>query len=204
MLIAVDVALLPEPRALSTFVDWNARLLAAGDTPVRLSVAEQPGCGLPHLSLCMGVVGERNTAALADAVARGTRRIDAEVRGLQQTRHGELPVTSLGLVAGDDLRVLHEMVMGAARPFLESARPTSSMFAEAERDPPAEASKEWVALYASAAAGEGFDPHVTLGHGTVAALEGVDLPARVRFDALGIFHLGASCTCRRALWRSGA
>lgn len=204
MLNAVDIVLLPDEIATGAFVAWNALLREHGDGAVRLAPEERPGYGLPHLSLCMGVLDEERIPALVDALAPLARGVSEAPLGLHLSRHGGNLVTSLRFAAAGVLGDRHRGVMRAACPLLDETPATAEMFAECDVDAPLEASADWVTDYTRQAAFDRFDPHLTLGYGDTGLLADVKIPSIVRFDALALFQLGASCTCRRALWRSDA
>ena len=203
MLIAVDIALLPSERDMPLFLEWNARLLAEGDDTVRLAAGERAGFGLPHVSLSMGVLDEERAPVLAHALTPLARPLVIPTNGLASTPPPPRAVTSLGLAAEPELVRLHEAVLAVARPHYEMTEATADMFVERDLDNPPATTCDWVTSYDARSAEEHFDPHVTIGYGDARLLRDTTAPPEsIELPVLGLFHLGASCTCRRVLWRS--
>lgn len=202
MLIAVDIALLPSERDIPLLLEWNARLLAERDGAIRLAAEERPGCGLPHVSLAMGVLEAGRAPAVGDALAPLGPSLSVPTEGLGSTREGLRTVTSLSLATTTELQDLQGAVLDIVRPHFTATPATAEMFAEAELDAPGETSCRWVTSYDRESTGKHFDPHVTLGYGDAELLRPAAPSAAMELPVLGLFHLGASCTCRRTLWRS--
>ena len=192
-LLALDVALLLPPRAVAAVARLNARLL-----PPPAGFAFD-GTHLPHLTLVQQFVRE----AALDAVLPSLGRLaaDAAPIALRGTdlRPGRT-TTSLAVTGGAALDHLHARVLDLLAPHAAPRGDAAAFVAEGE--PARDADVEWVTHFRSRAAGPDFEPHVTLGVGTL----GGTAP-RIDFTAaeLAACRLGRFCTCRRVLgaWRLG-
>ena len=185
-LLALDVALLLPP-AEATVVRLNARL----DGPpagFRFDATHHP-----HVTL----VQQFTPAADLEAV---TGQVAAVLAGAAPVRlaAGRLDAgestTSLAFVPTPALGALHTRLMDRLAPFDVAAGDARAFTGD---DEPARARDvAWVTRFRTAAAYGAFDPHVTLGVGSLD-----EPPPALAFDAatVALCHLGRFCTCRRVL-----
>lgn len=186
-LLAIDVAILLPPEAQRVAAKLNARLTGppdgfrfdAGHLP-HVTLAQQfvPAADLPLVTADIGAV----LAATARLTLTGERLGSS---GL---------TTSFALAATRPLTALHGRLMDRLAPFDMAAGGPEAFFAGDE--PPRERDVAWVTRFRTAAAYASFDPHVTLGAGSL----DVPTPA-LEFEAVevALCRLGRFCTCRQVL-----
>ena len=202
-LLALDVALLLPGAAARAAGRLNARLQAP---PAGFAF---DATHLPHVTLVQQFVREADMPIVLPRLGRVASEsppVALRGAGLQRGR----TTTSLSVDGGAALRALHDRLLACLEP--HAARPAEGSgfggdaLADAfvaDGEPPRGADIEWVTRFRTRAAGDRFEPHVTLG---VGALDGGAVP-RIAFTAaeLAACRLGRFCTCRRVLgaWRLG-
>ncbi|MCY3844437.1 MAG: 2'-5' RNA ligase family protein [Acidobacteria bacterium] len=198
-LLALDVALLLPGPAARAVGRLNARLQAP---PAGFAF---DATHLPHVTLVQQFVRDADMPVVLPRLGRVASRtppIALRGAGLQRGR----TTTSLSVEGGTALRALHERLLAClaphATPPADGWGPAGDAFV-ADGEPPRGGDIEWVTRFRTRAAGDRFEPHVTLG---VGALDRGAEP-RLAFTAteLAACHLGRFCTCRRVLgaWRLG-
>ena len=199
-LLALDVALLL-PRAAALAVGrLNARLQAP---PAGFAF---DATHLPHVTLVQQFVREADLPVVLPRLGRiasETPPIALRGAGLQRGR----TTTSISIEGGAALRALHECLLACLEPHAAPPAEEPAFVADAfvaNGEPPRSGDIEWVTRFRTLAAGDRFEPHVTLG---VGALDRGALPP-IAFTAteLAACRLGRFCTCRRVLraWRLDA
>ena len=192
-LLALDVALLLPPGAAGAVARLNALLRPppAGFT--------FDGTHLPHVTLVQQFIREADL----DALLPPLRRLAAEAAPIALRGTGLRPgrtTTSLAVTGGAPLDRLHARLLEVLGP--HAAPPGDAAAFVAEGEPARDADVDWVTHFRRRAAGPHFEPHVTLGVGTLGGAA-----PRIEFTAaeLAACRLGRFCTCRRVLgaWRLG-
>lgn len=196
-LLALDVALLLPDEAARAVVRLNARL---HDPPAGFAF---DATHLPHVTLVQQFVRDADLPGVLPRlgrVASQTPPLALRGTGLQRGRS----TTSLSVEGGTALRALHDRLVACLAPHAAPAVDGSDFAADAfvaDGEPPRSGDIEWVTRFRTRAAGDRFEPHVTLG---VGELDRGAVP-RIAFTAteLAACHLGRFCTCRRVLgaWR---
>jgi len=190
--IATDVVLLPDDAMMNRAIEINQQIGREYSAEI---VLDRENC-LPHISLAMGCVEQREV----DAVGRVLEQIAQEIplgpltaTGIQNPEGRKAAV--LEIERTEKLQRLHERVMQGMKPFFRH-EVKDAMFYD---DIVAQTSVDWVRTYPQEASYEHFSPHITLGYGR--ARPSFSLP--ILFDAVGLAlcHLGNHCTCRKVLVR---
>ena len=191
--IAADVVLLPD-RAMTEWVTGiNEELVRQCHSDIVLG----KGTCLPHISLAMGCIDERDMDSfdrLLQRLARETRVKQLEATGIRVSVNARGEYTSLlEIERTDALVALHEAVMREAEPFF-SHDVKAAMIAD---DIVAESTLEWIRDYPEKAAFERFSPHITLGYGR--ATTKTLFPVSFTASQLALCHVGNHGTCRRVI-----
>jgi 2'-5' RNA ligase len=197
--IAADVVLLPDEAMTDKAIEINRQIIREDSAELVLS---REDC-LPHISLAMGGIEERQI----DAIARVLERIAEETHVRQLTATGiHIPTNSKGketalleIERTAALQGLHERVLEEMKPFF-SHDVTDGMFYDPHVT---DTSVEWVRTYPQKAGYERFSPHITLGYGRAAPAFAFPIPFQAA--KLAICHLGNHCTCRKVVreWNVG-
>jgi 2'-5' RNA ligase len=190
---AVDVVLLPTEAMMDKAIKANRQLVERYGEKI---VLNDENC-LPHISLAMGVVDEKDIAAIEkvlEEIAAGTSLSDLTIVGVQTSTNlaGE-KVSVLEVERTEQLRLLHEEVMEELAPFLTSDVTADMLYEPATVGRP---TLHWIRNYRANSSFEMFSPHITIGYGEVD-----DFPLLTKFavSKLALCHLGNHCTCRKIL-----
>ncbi|MCY4077811.1 MAG: 2'-5' RNA ligase family protein [Acidobacteria bacterium] len=202
-LLALDVALLLPAPAARAVGRLNARLQAP---PAGFAF---DATHLPHVTLVQQFVRDADMPVVLPRLGRvATRTPPLALRGtgLQRGR----TTTSLSVEGGTALRALHDRLLACLAPHATPPAGGSGVAGDAlagafvaDGEPPRGGDIEWVTRFRTRAAGDRFEPHVTLG---VGALDrGAVPPIAFTATELAACHLGRFCSCRRVLgaWRLG-
>jgi hypothetical protein len=181
--IAVDVVLLPSQEMSDRAIEANRKLLKQRAGGITL---DKESC-LPHVSLAMGGMDERDTA----------------------NNYAPGPLTVMGVhtetdLAGEEismflikktrrLQSLHEAVMRRL-----SRHFSYDVTADMVLYPPAASPSTlaWINDYPEKSSFENFFPHITIGYGRV---DKFPFPVEFSASQLALCHLGNFCTCRKVL-----
>ena len=154
---------------------------------------------LPHVTLVQQFVREADLKLVLSVLGRVASETPPSTLRGAGLRRGRT-TTSIEVDGDAALRLLHDRLLERLQP--HAAPPADAAAFVAEGEPAREADIDWVTHFRSQAAGARFEPHVTLGVGTLG-----DAAPRIAFTAieLAACHLGRFCTCRRVLgaWRLG-
>ena len=200
-MIAIDIALLPEPSLGQYAVALSSKLARGPLDWVRLSLNPSPSEGLPHISLGMAVVTLKELevliAKMQETVAEETA-VRAAIFGPQtQVNSQGGAISSLAVAPVAKIKSWHERVMAMLKPHAgRLAREQHLLPDDVGCD---ESALQWITHFAQKSAGLNFSPHLTLGYGT---LHNEGALGSYFFDRIGIFRLGNGCTCRETLWTS--
>lgn len=191
--IATDVVLLPDETMTEQAIEVNKRLV--GDH--RKEIVLNRETHLPHISLAMGCVDEKDVGTIAKLLhdlSEETTVSRLSIVGILTSTNSRGEKTSLLEVGKtDELQALHERVMEESKPFF-SHDVTDAMIRD---DVVAVTTLEWIRDYPQKASFERFRPHITIGYGQVEP--GLSFPIEFRVTRLALCHLGNHCTCRRIL-----
>ena len=185
--IAVDVAVLLPPVAVRTVTRLNARLWPPPDG-FRFDSSH-----LPHLTLVQQFVRADDLAAVCKNVGNVLRDTPPlALRGV--TLRPGRTVTVLAIDRTPQLDDLHTRLIDRLAPHAAPSADASAFVADGE--PARDDDVAGVAHFATNAARRRFDPHVTLGVGT---MDGPWSPVTCLATEIAVCHLGRFCTCRRVL-----
>ena len=186
-LLAVDLVLLLPPLLTRSVTKLNRRL-------------KPPPEGfhfdldhLPHLTLAQQFVRATDLEALNSIIEQ---RIQRHLPLHLQTTQLSSPRTActLGVTLSPELMTFHRQLMTDLLPFVVTTNVHNAVWANPDTPRPADIA--WVSKFRQNFAFERFEPHVTLGIGT---LEAFVEPEHFVATTVALCHLGRFCTCRRVL-----
>ncbi len=189
---AVDVVLLPDEAMADRAIEANRRLVGKFGGEI---VLNKESC-LPHISLAMGCVNEKDIASIEKilrSVAERQGLGDLTVIGIRTTGSGSEAVSVFEIEGTSELQSLHKEVMEKLSPYLSSEVSCDMIYGDEEV---AEGTLRWIENYLEKSSFANFLPHITIGYG-----EMEDGPFPIKFTAskLALCHLGNHCTCRKVL-----
>jgi 2'-5' RNA ligase len=189
---AVDAVLLPDEVMTDRAIEVNAELVERFGKKIALN---KENC-LPHISLAMGCVDEKDIAAIEkvlNGIAKECSLADLRVIGMETTVNsaGE-KVSVFEVEKTRQLQLLHEKVMERLAPYL-SYDVSGEMIYGAGAE---ESTLLWIKNYREKSSFANFQPHITIGYGEV---ENGPFPIKFAALKLALCHLGNHCTCREIL-----
>jgi len=189
---AVDVVLLPMEAMMDKAIAVNAELVKKFGKKI---VLNKENC-LPHISLAMGGVDEKDIADVEKVLKRiaeqySLRNLKVIGVGVSTNLVGErVSVFEVGKT--EELQLLHEEVMEKLAPYL-SCDVTADMIAGAEAE---ESTLLWIKSYPAKSSFSNFSPHITIGYGE---MNNFSFPIEFGVSKLALCHLGNHCTCREII-----
>lgn len=187
--IAVDVVLLPDETITDKAIEINAKL--NGEI-----VLHKENC-LPHISLAMGCIDEKDLAAIEKVLTAIAERCaigQLQITGIHiSTNSRGETVSAFEVDKTRQLQSLHEIVMEKVQPYFSSTVTSDMIYGDAEVP---ETTLEWIKSYREKASFAAFFPHITLGYGRVKEQQ---FPVKFTASKLALCHLGNHCTCRKVL-----
>jgi hypothetical protein len=195
---AVDIALIPEAEALDFFIGLNRRLVEmSGDRSIQLG---ESAC-LPHISLAMGRVRAPDIGDIKERLSKavsGYIPYDAFYKGYAVVAgSGGDPVSGADVVRDETIEKLQEIVAGVLGDF-SSGKMTPECFS-GYTSVITDFSLDYSENYLTRQIGENFSPHITIGHGDITKVMGLQPPENFSCDRLAICRLGNHCTCAEIL-----
>lgn len=190
---AVDVVLLPDKAMTDRAIKANADLVERFGKKI---VLEKENC-LPHISLAMGCVGERDTGAIEKVLSTIAERCPVgkfriiDIRTSVNAKGEKVSVFEVEKTK--ELQSLHEKIMEKLRPYFSYDVSSDMIYGSEEV---AETTLLWIKNYPEKASFANFFPHITIGYGEV---EGREFPIEFTASKLALCHLGNHCTCRKVL-----
>ncbi len=191
--IAVDVVLLPLEEMADKAIAANKELLK--QCPDKI-VLDKENC-LPHISLAMGCIDERDTADIEKVlrtIARQNSLGRLSVIGIHTgTNSAGEKVSVFQIEKTEALQLLHEEVMQRLSPYF-----SYDVTVDMVLSPPmaGESTLLWIKNYPEKSSFEKFSPHITIGYGEI---NNFSFPIKFTASKLALCHLGNHCTCRRIL-----
>lgn len=153
---------------------------------------------LPHISLCMGVVDDREmpqVKKILEGIARDLLVFELTAEGMEvYAIPGSKKVSGITIGNTPALQKLHEAVMQSLRHLLSYEVDASMLY-----DPPRiqAITLDWIKGYAAKHANPGlFHPHLTVGFGET---DKFSFPIDFTANTLALCQLGNYCTCRQIL-----
>ncbi len=189
---AVDVVLLPNEPMADRVVEANRQLVEEFGSEI---VLNKESC-LPHISLAMGCVDERDIASvekILQSIANKSHPGDLTVSGVRITGSGSEAVSAFVVEKTEELQLLHEEVMEKLAAYLSSDVTADMIYGDEEV---AERTLEWIRNYRQKSSFANFWPHITIGCGEI---EDRSFPIKFAASELALCHLGNHCTCRKIL-----
>ena len=190
-ILAVDVVLLPPPDITDRIVSLTKHLPAAAN---RLNTTV---C-LPHISLNMGLLKSSDLAkvkGLLSPFAEQAKELFITLTKVESfTVSGNKQFSELRVDLTPQLKQLHTGIIKTFETILTREGVKIDMFAS----PPSVAadSTYWVTHYLENSSFDRFNPHITLGEGTI---DDITEPIKFSGCQLVLCHLGTYCTCRKIL-----
>jgi len=218
-MIAINILLLPEPKAAERAQAVNARLRAEvpGLELDDRAHAKRPGFALdtthvPHVSLMHLVVRASDVESLSTALRKAVSaaelsKIDLRAAGYDSGPWNGGMMVSIHIERSPELVALQSAVLRAAAPFAHSDSVDEGMF-ETEGGSPQDSAVnaetiDYVRTFSEKRTGEHFSPHITVGlaaAGAAQRLRSEPFQAQsYRIESLAIYQLGNDGTARREL-----
>ncbi len=189
---AVDVVLLPTEAMMDGAIEVNTEMAKKFGKKI---VLNKEDC-LPHISLAMGCVDEKDIADVEKVLKRIAEQYplgDLRVIGIGVTVNlvGE-KVSVFEVEKTKSLQLFHEEVMQKLAPYF-SYDVTIDMITGAEVD---ESTLLWIKNYPEKSSFSNFSPHITIGYGE---MNNFSFPIKFGVSKLALCHLGNHCTCREII-----
>ena len=189
---AVDVVLLPTEAMMDRVIEANVELLKKSNKKI---VLNKENC-LPHISLAMGGVDEKDIAAIEkvlQTIAKECSSAALRAIGVQTTTNsaGE-KVSVFEVEKTKELQLLHEKVMENLTPYLTSDVTGDMIYGTEVK----ETTLHWIKNYPQKSSFANFSPHITIGYGEI---NDFSFPIKFVASKLALCHLGNHCTCRNIL-----
>ena len=190
---AVDIVLLPTEAMMEKTIEANKEpVMKFG----RKIVLNKENC-LPHISLAMGCVGERDISAVEKVlkpVAEKSSLPELRVVAVRTTTNsvGE-KVSVFEVEKTKELQLLHERVMDELGAYLSYNVTGDMLYRSGEIG---ESTLLWIKNYREKSSFANFSPHITIGYGEI---ENLSFPIKFTASKLALCHLGNHCTCRKIL-----
>jgi 2'-5' RNA ligase len=190
---AVDIVLLPDGAMTDRAIEANQELVKTYGEKI---VLNRENC-LPHISLAMGCVDERDFDALEKvlrAIAKENFLPQLRVTGIQSSSNwvGET-VSVFEVEKVRELQLLHEEIMERLAGFLSPDVDKEMLYDPADVS---ESTLLWIKNYREESSFGNFFPHITIGYGE---MDDVSFPIQFEISSLAMCHLGNHCTCREIL-----
>jgi 2'-5' RNA ligase len=191
--LAVDIVLLPSEPMTDRVIEVNSMLVRRNGEKIVLDRT----CCFPHISLCMGVLKEKDLRAVSRILARiaeqtSPLKLTALRFSARADSNGEM-ISGFEIRPTKEIKQLHETIMAETAKFL-TPKATPAMLAP---PPPfSDGTFDWIKNYPFESSFRKFRPHITAGFGKAFT---VKLPIRFTAEKLALCHLGNHCTCRKIL-----
>jgi len=184
---------LPDEAMTGKAIETNADLVKRFGEKIVLNKKN----GLPHISLAMGCVDEKNVISVERVLRSITKELslgEFKVLGVQVSKNaaGE-KVSAFEVERTKELQLLHETVMERLEPYLSNEVSAE----EIDDDEVAVTTLLWIKNYREKSSFGKFSPHITIGYGELSNLPA--FPIKFTASRLALCHLGNHCTCRRVL-----
>jgi len=189
---AVDAVLLPDEATTDRAIEANAKLVERFGKKI---VLNKENC-LPHISLAMGCVDERDIGAIGKAlngIAKECSLAGLRIIGIETTINSAGKKVSVFVVEKTrQLQLLHEKVMEKLTPYLSYDVSREMIYGSRAE----ESTLLWIKNYRDKSSFANFQPHITIGYGQA---ENGPFPIKFAALKLALCHLGNHCTCREIL-----
>jgi 2'-5' RNA ligase len=185
--IAIDVVLLPPEDIMDKAIEINSQF---ADDPIKLN---KENC-LPHISLCMGVVKEKNLLKIKEIIDGISKQFSKLFLTIDEISDEHV---CFEIKNNENLQKLHEEIMTKLSSYLSYDATTDMCFSP---PPVVEKTLTWINNYKKTSF-ENFYPHITLGISKleISKLENRKLNIDFIASKLAVCHLGNYCTCRKVI-----
>jgi hypothetical protein len=191
--LAVDIVLLPSEPMTDKVIEVNSMLVRRYGKKI---VLDREKC-FPHISLCMGVLKEKDLRAVSRILERiGETTAPLKLTAVRLTSHADSTgamISDFEIKATKEIKRLHETVMAETAKFLTNKAAPAML---APPPPFSEGTFNWIRNYPFESSFRKFRPHITAGFGRA---HRVKLPIRFTAGTLALCQLGNHCTCRKIL-----
>ena len=212
--IAVDVALLPSEEMMNKSIDANRELLKQYPDRIvlvraipepQLLAREAGSMGLPHISLAMGCIDEKDVTEIEKALEaiaeqHSLKKLTAIGIYVSTNSAGE-KISSFQIETSKTIQSLHEELMRTLRPYFNYIATPETILTPPQAS---ESTLLWINNYPEKSSFEKFFPHITLGYGQIndfsfCSYKEWSFPIKFNASKLALCHLGNHCTCRKIL-----
>jgi 2'-5' RNA ligase len=190
---AVDIVLLPDEAMTDRAIEASRELVKKYGEKI---VLNRENC-LPHISLAMGCVDERDFDAVESvlrAVAEKSFLPQLRVTCIQSSSNwvGET-VSVFEVEKVGELQLLHEEIMERLAQFLSPDVSKEMLYYPADVE---QSTLLWIKNYREESSFGNYFPHITIGYGE---MDDVSFPIQFEISSLAMCHLGNHCTCKDVL-----
>lgn len=182
--IVIDVVLIPFEDILDKAIEINSQL---ANDPIKLN---KKNC-LPHISLCMGVVEEKNLLKIREILEKLSLNFSKISLTINKI---DIMHSCFNVKNSKDLQKLHETIVTKLEPYLSYDASIDMCFSP---PPVVEKTLFWINNYKEKSSFQNFHPHITLG---ITKLKYKELNISFTASKLAICHLGNYCTCRKIIY----
>ncbi len=200
---AIDIALEPDATMIQHAQADNARLLKAFPKGFALDATHHP-----HVTMLQQFVRTADLDKVYEAVNKVLATEKPTSWKLRAYKYYYIPAPPVGLAGivvepTEDLHRLQQEIIDAVRPFtVKTGTPAAFMSTENGRDIQ-KSLIEYVAYFVKIAAGKKFNPHVTIGVGTIPYLKKMLAEPFEAFTfspvGVSVYQLGSFGTARKEL-----
>lgn len=188
---AIDIVLIPPSEIQELCINLNSNL--SGNENIFLNSESS----IPHISLLMGVITLQSGDVVElrkglEEMNRSLKPIEININHLKTNEF----YTGLHIEITPELEELQDELINKFSKLL-TYDATIKDFADPENIK--EKSTKWVNGFIENSTGENFDPHITIGDGSLNKEHFPELPITFEVDKLHIYQLGNYCTCHTKL-----
>jgi 2'-5' RNA ligase len=193
--LAIDVVLLPDSQTTDKIIDINRNKLR-GENNDNI-ILNNSDC-LPHISLCMGVIENEKLMdinGVLKEIAFNHSYFKVEAIGInEKTINDNEIISSITVKKIKELQSLHDEIMKAMRSFI--TYDANKDMIQGDFYNIDDRTVEWINNYHTKSAYDKFNPHVTIGFGTV---KDIQFPFTFVCPRLAVCYLGDFCTCNKII-----
>ncbi len=180
--IATDIALIPEDNLIKLAEVLSKKLAEQGS---KLVLGEH---AVPHITLAQGVIDEFQLDNIRSSLETVVGEYNERVLVAEDLYTGPMSkAVWLKVRKTKQIDNLHRKIMTQMIDYFSDVVDKSMFAGEVE-----DSTVHWVKDFLLKASFENYQPHITLGYGT---LNEINLPMEFQISELALYQLGNCCTC---------
>lgn len=192
--IAINIVLIPSKELIDYSIAFNKKAKASGLSAKELGYKDY----VPHITLAFGVVETEKLSeiySLVENISKETKPIKIFYDDILASETKPLEKSYLEIKVTPQLQKLHKKVANILLKYYKSSFKLGYLY-KGEETGISQTARGWLMNFLKDSAFEKYHAHITLRCGKV-ELEG--LPKETVSNAIAIYQLGESCTCRKLL-----